>query len=55
MKFKKKLDIDFYTEYCEEEFKRAKMRLMDDCGYSEESANLFLENLYEAVSEEYGN
>lgn len=55
MKFKKDMDIKFFTEYCEDEFKRAKETLMNDCGYSEENANSFLEILYEAVAYEYGD
>lgn len=49
-----KMNIDFYKETTEDEFLQAKETLMDDCGYSEESANLFLENLYSAVADEFG-
>lgn len=51
---KQKMNIDFYKEETEEDFFRAKETLMDDCGHSEETANLFLENLYYSVASEFG-
>lgn len=49
-----KLDIDFYKKDTEKTFLKAKETLMDDCGYDEENANSFLEILYSAVADEFG-
>lgn len=49
-----KLDIDFYKKDAEKTFLEAKETLMDDCGYDEENANSFLEMLYSAVADEFG-
>ena len=42
-------------EIKENNSQKAKETLMDDCGYSEENANSFLEILYYAVASEYGD
>ena len=55
MKNKIKMDIEFWDTDTEKTFLKAKETLMDDCGYSEENANSFLEMLYYAVASEYGD
>ncbi len=50
-----KLDIDFYKSSTKKAFLEAKEELMNNCKYNEKKANEFLENLYYAVSNEYGN
>lgn len=54
MKNKIKMDIEFGDTDTEKTFLEAKKTLMDDCGYSEENANSFLEILYYAVASECG-
>ena len=55
MKNKIKMDIEFWDTDTEKTFLKAKETLMDDCGYSEENANSFLEMLYYSVASEYGD
>ncbi len=50
-----KLDIDFYKKSTKKAFLQAKKELIDNCKYNEKKANDFLEGLYYAVANEYGD
>lgn len=55
MKNRIKMDIEFWKKSTAETFLKAKETLIEECKYSEEQANSFLENLYYAVANEYGD